>query len=163
MPRQKGTGIEDGRFAMACGWWVLGTHWFPVFTLQLKTKPDSRSLTWERTVSEERQSSCLAYFQIPLRRSAADAKGKRAAPAFQHSRYSDRLSPCPCMGRNQSGARGQERENSSLTPAPGQAGQSKLWKGKSGGSGDWRGLRKSVTGSQPLGLLRQWPTSPPHI
>lgn len=123
MPRQKGTGIEDGRFAMACGWWVLGTHWFPVFTLQLKTKPDSRSLTWERTVSEERQSSCLAYFQIPLRRSAADAKGKRAAPAFQHSRYSDRLSPCPCMGRNQSGARGQERENSSLTPAPGQAGR----------------------------------------
>lgn len=49
MPRQKRTGTEGGRFAMACGWWVLGDSLVPcIFTLQLKTKPDSRSLTWEQ-------------------------------------------------------------------------------------------------------------------
>lgn len=40
-------GMRDG---LLCGWGVLGDHWLlSAFTLQLKMKLGSRSLTWERT------------------------------------------------------------------------------------------------------------------
>lgn len=78
--RRAERGRDEGLAVCCVALWLgsLGIHWpLAVFTLRLRMMLDSRSLTWERTVTRGRILSWNP-FKIPLRRRfAVDAEGGR--------------------------------------------------------------------------------------